>query len=42
MLKAAITLWAQVLKDGQDKAAVTMARKRVPALQALLEKIQGD
>lgn len=37
MLQAAVQLWAQVLQDGQDKAAVAEGRARIPKLQALLE-----
>lgn len=37
ILKAAIQLWGQVLQDGQDKAAVAEAKRRIPQLEALLK-----
>jgi predicted esterase len=35
MLNAAIQLWSAVVQDGQDKAAVAEAKRRLPVLQAL-------
>jgi dienelactone hydrolase len=37
MLKEALKLWAIILKDGQDTAAIKEAEKRVPELVKLLE-----
>jgi hypothetical protein len=37
MVKQALQLWDQVLKDGQDARAVEEARQRIPALQKLLD-----
>ena len=38
MAKAAISMWQQILGDGQDKAAVAEGEKRLPELNKLLEK----
>ena len=38
MAKAAISLWTQVLRDGQDIRAVAQAKKRIPALKAIVDK----
>ncbi len=38
MLKAAIQLWGLVLQDGEDRAAVAEAKRRVPQLEALLKQ----
>ncbi|MCH8828535.1 MAG: hypothetical protein IID45_03055 [Planctomycetes bacterium] len=35
MAKAALNLWRQVIRDGQDKRAVAQARKRIPVLEKL-------
>jgi len=35
MIQAAIQLWSSVIEDGQDQAAVTEAKRRLPILQAL-------
>ena len=37
MTRAAINLWKQVIADGQDKAAVEEAQKRLPALEKALD-----
>ena len=42
MLKFAITLWDQVLKDGQDTDAVDQARKRIPVLRKRLAELDKD
>jgi len=39
MLKFAITLWDQILKDGQDADAVGQARKRIPLLRKRLGEL---
>ena len=39
MLNAAINLWAQVVLDGQDKAAVAEAKRRIPTLKAMVQKL---
>jgi predicted esterase len=36
MLAAAVELWEQVIKDGQDKNAVAQGQKRIPALKEML------
>lgn len=38
MLLAAVELWEQVIKDGQNKSAVAEAEKRIPILKGMLEK----
>lgn len=35
MLKAAIQLWSDVVQDGQDRAAIAEAKRRLPVLQTL-------
>lgn len=37
MLLAAVELWEQVIKDGQNKSAVAEAEKRIPILKEMLE-----
>ncbi|MBL8794482.1 MAG: hypothetical protein JNM56_11295 [Planctomycetia bacterium] len=37
MAKAAIVLWAQFIKDGQDAKAIEQAKQRIPALTKLAE-----
>ncbi|MHC4880362.1 MAG: hypothetical protein ACYTGL_28260 [Planctomycetota bacterium] len=38
MLTTAIQLWGLVLQDGQNKAAVAEAKRRIPQLEALLKQ----
>ena len=38
MINAAIRLWLSVVDDGQDKAAVAEAKRRIPILQALVQE----
>ena len=38
MIKASIELWKLVIADGQDRAATESAKKRIPVLEALLQK----
>ncbi len=38
MLTAAMQLWELVLQDGQDKGAVTEAKRRIPQLKTLLKQ----
>jgi len=44
MLKVAITLWDQILRDGLDTDAVGQARKRIPVLRKRLAELdkKGD
>lgn len=37
MAKAALNLWAVVLRDGQDEKGAAQAKQKIPALQGLIE-----
>jgi hypothetical protein len=38
MAQAAIELWNLVVEDGQDREAVTEARRRIPELEKLVDR----
>ncbi len=40
MLSAAINLWTQVVLDGNDKAAVAEAKRRIPELKAIAQQLE--